>query len=155
MPLPPSRTASAPVERLLTALDTIPPDFVPPESALHNRWTAEPDASRWWKGPDDLSTRLWRIRTDDAVEFLLCVRDDIHTDGDRLELLRPGEPDRTATIRLRNDGTLETRPSDFRAAAARVGACTLYRIRPDAPGIAFRICDADAAELKQTLEFAP
>lgn len=156
LPLPPTGAAApAAVERLLTALDTIAPDFVPPESALHNRWTAEPDASRWWKGPDDLSARLWRIRTGDADEFLLCVRDDVHTEGDRLELLCSGEPDRTATVRLRSDGTLETRPSGLRAAAARVGACTLYRIRSDAPGVAFRICDADAAELKQTLEFAP
>ncbi len=61
-----------------------------PESALgavQNFHDKNPDTAKWYKGPADLSGRVWvRTRSDDDLMVAVAVRDDIATPGDYVVL---------------------------------------------------------------------
>ncbi len=62
----------------LRAWQTLPVDFVLPETGLRNFYEKQPDSSRWWQGPDDLSAVGWVRQVGGMVHVVVQVRDDKH-----------------------------------------------------------------------------
>lgn len=129
-----------------------------------NRFAAEPDQTRWYRGEDDLSAVVW-LRDDGTVlRLLVAVSDDEHQPaaaeggegGDRLHMVVTG-----ATGELRHEGHV---PSSDHAAPRRVtgpqgSPVTVYQLdlpaddlRGTAFAIALRITDHDGGIDKQTLD---
>lgn len=47
--------------------------------SVHNFFEKEPDASRWWRGADDLSATAWLRHDRDRVYLVVKVKDDAHS----------------------------------------------------------------------------
>ncbi|MCL1888670.1 MAG: hypothetical protein FWF96_07360 [Kiritimatiellaeota bacterium] len=118
---------------------------------VENFFVAEPDASKWWRGRDDLSAAAWFRADEENLIVRLLVTDDIH----RPPATPPASPDET-----RDDyawlfaNGLHLAPSS----ATREGRQTLYTFAlPRAPAfdLQFLILDNDWGEPKQTLRSPP
>ena len=77
----------------------VEPTAVIGERDVSNPYLAEPDASKWWRGEQDLSARLWASRIGEEVHLFVKVRDDEICAGDVIKVEVDGQP---AGARLRS-----------------------------------------------------
>lgn len=122
---------------------------VPPVGALgavENRHMAQPDRSRWYQGPADLSGQVWVARDGQQVRVSVVVRDDRHLSGDR------------CIVRLAAGAALDRR-REWPATATREDASGTTRYTLSIPVSEFgddrcalqaQVDDDDWGELKQT-----
>jgi len=151
--------------------DQVQPDLLLVDNVT-NHFAAMPDASKWWKGPRDLSARGWLRIKDDKLFVMLAVADDeLKFSGDdprigdavRIELLNAqGEP---ATIYIKPiaDGTAKVISPDAIAATAttsRSDASTFYQIEISQPpatrarSLKVTVFDQDDVPAKQDVSLA-
>jgi len=89
----PIRAVEGEVELTSQAWDATDADITLGEASVTNEFAKQPDASRWWKGPTDLSARVWLRADGDAMHVIVAVRDQMHTDEDRVSItLDQGQP---------------------------------------------------------------
>ena len=88
----PSVNAGAPARALAMGVTGRPPDFVLDKSLnVHDLYAADPSmAHRTWRGPQDLSARIWIGRDGGALAVRAEVRDDVHMEGDKVEVWMDG-----------------------------------------------------------------
>ncbi len=106
------------------------PDFeLKAADRVHDLHQAIPDLRhRVWKGPDDLSARIWFARTGDDVTVRLEVRDDVHAAGDGATLTWqvPGGEVRTMAFpSAQREGTTDRYALTLRGAEAGFDAARL------------------------------
>ena len=81
------RDALVPARPLAAGVTGRPPDFVLDKSSnVHDLYAADPSmAHRIWRGPQDLSARIWLGRDGDALVIRAEVGDDVYAKGDKVE----------------------------------------------------------------------
>jgi hypothetical protein len=67
------------------------PFAVPDEAAIRNLWVKEPDSTKWYAGPADLSARFWLRDSGDKLEFVAIVTDDKQVEASSLQDLDQGD----------------------------------------------------------------
>ncbi len=67
------------------------PFAVPDEAAVKNLWVKEPDSSKWYTGPADLSAHFWLRDLGDKLEFVASVTDDKHVEASSTQDLDKGD----------------------------------------------------------------
>jgi hypothetical protein len=137
-----------PVADASIAWEGTTPDLVFADD-VENRFVGQPDATRWWSGPSDLSAGAW-FRTDNReLIAILEVTDDTHrpTGADSGPAIDGASPGDAAWM------VLDDKPvSPIRIARHREK--TRYEFRVPAsgkPDVSFLVADDDWGERKQTL----
>ncbi|HEY8994722.1 MAG TPA: hypothetical protein VIM71_08685, partial [Lacunisphaera sp.] len=155
---------------------TLQPFAVLNEEAVKNYWMKEPDASRWYKGKDDLSGIVWLRNGGANLEVFAAIKDDVLVQApsaselskyDSLRLVLAGDEGNVlldVTGGLVNGAAAlvgANAPVVFRAARqeSAPSATTCYhftvprRLIGDAPfRISLAVADNDSNYLKQTLQ---
>ncbi len=120
------------------------------EGQITNEWAKQPDSSKWYKGPDDLSASVWAYADTRSLQVLVAVRDDTPRAGDdvRLSIATPDHAIRTLAA------------SDAKAAVTRTagpGGTMWYRftirrttISSNVVSINVEVVDDDFGGVKQT-----
>ena len=86
------RDALVPARPLAVGVTGRPPDFVLDKSLnVHDLYAADPSmAHRTWRGPQDLSARIWIGRDGCELAVRAEVLDDVQTEGDKVEVCIDG-----------------------------------------------------------------
>ena len=138
---------------LLRAVAARQPLAVAGEESVTNRYAAEPDQSRWYAGPADLSATAWLLRRGDGLMLVAAVRDDAAAAGDGVSVC-VARPDGTPLFR----GPLQKRPasdadSPLPADAVYVGVIPADQLAHGPLRVSLRVTDQDGREaVKQTLD---
>lgn len=101
-----SRTGRLSARSLLDGVTGRQPDFVLDRPAhVHDLYAADPSmAHRIWRGPQDLSARIWVGRDGDELIVRAEVRDDVKSAGDSVEVgIGGGERRALACVLRTND----------------------------------------------------
>jgi hypothetical protein len=141
---------------------------------VENNFAKQPDNSKWWHGPSDLSARVFTRALGNDLYVVVAVTDDLHRpaesaakieDGDGIRLQVSGEGGKVAQIDVTGDLSkpdlaatgLGGKPT---ASVSRDGATTLYQVCiPNAAGMKarnlnVRVYDADDVVGKQHVDLA-
>ncbi len=129
--------------------ETLDPDTVLGESAIHNDFAKQPDSSRWWKGASDLSARVWLRAEKDATAgqpnqdrllLVVAVEDDALQSGpkgDRIKIVLDDATEvvltATQAVRVGNITWYFANPP--RRGTTPTGTLNLTVIDVDVPGV--------------------
>ncbi len=79
------------------------------EGQIINEWAKQPDSSKWYKGPADLSASIWAYADARSLQVMVSVQDDTPRDGDGVRVSIAGPDGATRTITATDAGADVTR----------------------------------------------
>ena len=144
------------LSRELVKVELVPPPVVddggdvtqrPPAAPLGpvtNFHMKDPDSSKWFKGPDDLSGQVWLAEgKDESLRVTVLVRDDIQTAGDGIEIKLASGPGYQHRVEL-------TRASP-EVSSARDGAAGVTRYDAIIPRARLSVAPGEMIALQVTV----
>lgn len=113
--------------------------------AVANRYQAQPDETRWYRGGDDFSGRIWARAAADGLQVAIAVQDDLQKAGDRCVLRLAVGP----TLSERIEVPLAVRRDDAAKLTWYTATVPSARLGADRFAIQVHAMDDDWGELKQ------